>query len=341
MVTVSKPVRPGFTLIELLVVIAIIAILIGLLLPAVQMTREAAARTQCINNLKQLSLACVNYADAFQTLPPNGTVSFYTKITPYVEQAINTGATPVKIFVCPSRRSPTANFCDYVGALPFPAAIAGSSSSSSTQNSTGGYDYVYGPAPGTAPQGLTRTALGDDDPVALTDITDGTSLTLLLTEKVINPTQYQGFKSPGDQGWNTAGPGAVPTYKAQTTTYSYSYACPWFGPRAQCNYTSSYSYAAPDPSKPQQSINTKRGFGGYDTYGYEYVLSDQQYLQDIGYGEAAGYVSAFGSNHPPRYTPMMPASFCDGSVRIITAGTIPDSLLGINDGQQTYSYYVP
>lgn len=121
--------RRGFTLIELLVVIAIIAILIALLLPAVQQAREAARRTQCRNNLKQIGLALHNYLDAHSVFPPSycvvpgvtttvgGQWSVFARILPYMEQSnlqnlinwnvgystqVNVATTRVASYLCPS-----------------------------------------------------------------------------------------------------------------------------------------------------------------------------------------------------------------------------------------------
>ncbi|MCE0498542.1 MAG: DUF1559 domain-containing protein [Methylacidiphilales bacterium] len=105
--------RPGFTLIELLVVIAIIAILVALLVPAVQKVREAAARTQCTNNLKQIMLGCHSYHDAIKVLPPgyngNTWVATGAYILPYIDQTVVFNQIPANMFIILPNANPEAS----------------------------------------------------------------------------------------------------------------------------------------------------------------------------------------------------------------------------------------
>ncbi len=221
---VRQPVRrtSGFTLIELLVVIAIIGILIALLLPAVQKIRDAAARMQCQNNLKQLGLAMHNYENtnthfpAAYILAPSATnVVCYTwgvSILPYLEQAplfsqydtttvfatpgnIAVISNPLKMMICPS--SPGKGNV-YPFALPKNAVYAGSpaltwqASASDYGVTTGvlgsGWSVIVGGDAG----GNRDGALSANSTTRFTDITDGTSNTILLAEIAGKPALYRG-----------------------------------------------------------------------------------------------------------------------------------------------------
>ena len=194
------PRRSAFTLIELLVVIAIIAVLIALLVPAVQKVREAAARTQCTNNVKQIALACHAFHDSYKKFPQGGGdpggenpavrvfyFSWTFHIYPYIEQAplynlmptstpmtdVNTvtngpanlsklDTTPIAIFYCPSRR----NVQLYHGSAV--TDYAGCTGSSTT-------DGVI-----VLNNSITYSK------VTMAGITDGTSNTLMFGERRIN-----------------------------------------------------------------------------------------------------------------------------------------------------------
>jgi prepilin-type N-terminal cleavage/methylation domain-containing protein len=184
--------RTGFTLIELLVVIAIVAILIGLLLPAVQKVREAAARSQCQNNLKQLALGLHNYHDVYGTLPqPRGIVTSFTgdrgwpyKVLPFIEQDGLYQEANANFFAAIPHNLPTFE-CP-----ADPRAGKDGTGFTTLGTHTSGltwYVGVTGSYSGFSDAGYTSATAGMMQPnttgVRLTDVTDGLSGTLMLGER--------------------------------------------------------------------------------------------------------------------------------------------------------------
>jgi len=206
--------RSGFTLIELLVVIAIIAILIGLLLPAVQKVREAANRIKCTSHLKQIGLAFHNHFDTKGTLPTAGNYDsgnpptdrrdwgWAYEILPFIEQdnlykEPNNAVvrrTPIVIYYCPSRRPP--------------GVYNGDAKSDYAGN--GGTRPGNDAADGAVVQSVGANNSYPAGTITLASIVDGTSNTIFVGEKLVNRPSMNGVSGAGDdftdnESW--AGPG--------------------------------------------------------------------------------------------------------------------------------------
>ncbi|OWK46666.1 DUF1559 domain-containing protein [Fimbriiglobus ruber] len=235
--------RSGFTLIELLVVIAIIAILIGLLLPAVQKVREAAARAKCSNNLKQLGLALHAYHDTYGKMPAGCAPDFSSPgvvsaswgsswkvwILPYIEQ----GNIFSKWTFASSSGYSNGNNIQYINNITIPTYRCPSSILPDfyTASNNAGYFEMFSTYHGIAGSAIDSTIcsggagivsaggiLFPNSAVKMTDITDGTSNTLLVGEQsnqlrdannAIITGGFTAITSQGPHGWTMGANGSA------------------------------------------------------------------------------------------------------------------------------------
>jgi prepilin-type N-terminal cleavage/methylation domain-containing protein/prepilin-type processing-associated H-X9-DG protein len=324
--------RRGFTLIELLVVIGIIGIMVALLLPAVQQVREAANRMSCTNNLRQLGLALHNYHGDYGGFPPglvssSGNVSDaeatgFTFILPYLEQdntyhlydfsnpwydPRNSTAVgiQVRLFYCPSNRAEGAMDLGPIGAqwgVTLPPSAA-SCDYAFCKGANGALENNGTGIPGTL-LGVfgIRTHQQGQRATRLTDIRDGTSMTIAMGEAaggslkylvrdLNNPSQpviypYTGGPIAIDQSWSAAG----------ITDASH----PWYG--SVLATTAQFGMGDDPVDEPMNRHPATPTVAGGDTTGDNASGMD--------------FVSGFRSLHPGGCNFL----FCDGSVRFLSEG---------------------
>jgi prepilin-type N-terminal cleavage/methylation domain-containing protein len=210
--------RTGFTLVEVLVVISVIALLVGLLLPAVQQAREAACRTSCGNNLRQIGVALQSYHNDFQHLPPSRIgegPSWAVLILPYLEQEVTYRkwdltlpygsqkaeaiTTPVPVYFCPSRRGKSDALSASGTQIPgcyanfrIPGSLGDYAASIGTNINDGGSEseakliLVLDGLPTGDPDGAFRYTKG----LRFAQVTDGLSNTILVGEKHVPLGQF-------------------------------------------------------------------------------------------------------------------------------------------------------